>query len=589
MSQVDRIAELVKFWNDEIRAGREYKKKYAQPERWEEFKNYYRGEWKEKDEIPVNKTFSFGRTMIPRTYFRAPAVSVLPTHPRYVWHARIVEAIDNYLIRELVLKKTLKRSILDAFYAGVGPIKLGYDSQYGYLPEKGILKSGESVTQTSEKQESAKIEYRSNIKPGMPWATAISPLDIITPWGYREPEELPWTCHEYLRPLKDVREDAKYIPETRKKVTGGYTRDADDPRRDEISDYRSSNSHLCLLKEIRDGKHKRILVMCGDQLLLEAEDVLQVEGLPYEFTIFNDDPDHFWGVSDIKVIEAQQLELNQIRTQAMKHRRIAMLKILYRKGAIKEDHLKKILSEDIEALEVDDQDVGMAQVVTQLQNHIPPDLWKEAQEVLNDFRETIGFSRNEAGEFRQGTPPSAHEVVAVGQASEIRTDERRDVMADVLTNIVRKWNQYIFKFWDKERVSQIVGPDGAQYWMKYTGKELEGEYNLSIDPDAGMPITRAVRAQLAEKTFLALRMDPYTDPIKLREQYIRAQSFMDPSISVLVPNPEALQMQRQGQFLGGGANGAGTPEAGGPDGRQSKSFGSPTKPLTVQEAMRGGG
>ena len=584
---VDRIASLVKYWNDEMRAGKEYKKKHAQPEKWSTYKDYYRGNWRDPNQIPVNKTFSFGRTMIPRTYFRAPVVSVTPTHPKYVWHARIVEAIDNYLIRELSLKKTLKRSILDAFYAGVGPIKLGFDSEFGYDRRVAALPGGGTVTGTSTKQERTRIEYRANIKAGMPWAVAVSPLDVITPWGLRDPEELPWIAHEYIRPLKDVQADAKYIPEARGKVKGGFVRDADDPRFNPLFP-ENVPQDLCLLKEVRDWKYGRILVICEDQLLLEAEDELQIENLPWEFIIFNDDPDHFWGVSDVKMVEPQQLELNQIRTQAMKHRRISMLKLLVRKGLIKEEQINKLLSEDIELLEVEDQDAGMSQVVFQLQNHVPPELWQEAQEVLNDYREIVGFSRNEAGEFKGGTPPSAHEIVAVQQASEIRTDERRDVVADVLVNIIRRWNQFIFKFWDSKRVSKVVGPDGAQYWIEYTGEELAAEYNLTVDAESGQPITRALRMQLAEKMYLANRMDPFFDPIKLREMYIKSQSWIDPGVEILMPNPQALAKLQAGETVEGGRGNGAVPPGAGPDARQQKTFGSPTQPMTVNQVMRGG-
>jgi len=572
----DQRSELVKYWDDEIQAGKQYRKKHAEPNTWTDYKNYYRGNWKKSTDIPVNRVFSFGRSMVPRTYFRSPSIAVTPTKPQMDWHARIVETVDNYLIRELNLKKTLKRAILNAFHSGTGPIKLGFDSEFGYTSKLSALPGGETVTQTSEKQERTRIEYRTNVKPGMPWATSIPPLDIITPWGYSDSDEFPWITHEYLRPLRDVSADAKYLKEGREKLKGGYTRDADDPRAGEfLTSGGNSTSPLCLVREIRDKKYGRILVMCEDQLLLEAEDELQVEDLPYEFVIFNEDPDHFWGIPDVKMIEPQQLELNEIRTQAQKHRRLTVLKLLYKKGVIKEEHLTKLLSEDIEAMEVNEEEM-LQNVILPLQNHIPPDLWREAQEVMNDFRETVGFSRNQAGEYKGvGTPPTATESSIVQQGSEIRNDERRDIMADVLVNIVRKWNQYIFKFWDTEKVAKIVGPDGVQYWIKYNGAELAGEYNLQVDPDAGLPITRSLRYQQAEKLFGMLNRDPLTDQFKLRQLLLRQFEWVDPSWSGIVNDPSKTPQLPPVE-----------PEV---EAKNQKVVGSASRPLALKEAMGAGG
>lgn len=575
---------LVKYWNEELEAGREYKKRFARPDTWTDYKNYYRGDWKTSTTIPVNRVFSFGRSMIPRTYFRSPCVTVTPTKPQFEWHAKLVETLDNYLIRELLLKKTLKRSILDAFHSGTGPIKLGFDSEFGYLPGQAALPGGETASQTSTKQENTLIEYRSNIKPGMPWAVAIPPTDIITPWGYREAEELPWITHEYLRPLRDVQVDSKYYKASREAVRGGFTYRADDPRRAMSSIFDRSKTPLCLIREIRDRKYKRVIITCEDQLLLEEEDVLQVEGLPFEFVIFNEDPDHFWGIPDVRTIEPQQLELNEIRTQAHKHRRLTMLKFLYLKGAITDEQIKKLTSEEVEGIEVVDTE-SLAAVVLPLQNHIPPDLWREAQEVLGDFRETVGFSRNQLGEYKSaGTPPTAHEVVAVQQANEIRNDERRDIVADVLVNIIRKWNQYIFKFWDEEKVMQVAGPDGVKHWIKFSGKELEGEYNLLVDPDSGLPVTRQIKQAQAEKLFGMFRMDPLVDQIELRRNVLQQYEIVDPTTPLLLSTPEAQALMAHYMAAQGG-KGGGTPP--GP-GAGQKVEGSPSQPRTLNEVAKAG-
>jgi len=46
------------------------------------------------------------------------------------------------------------------------------------------------------------------------------------------------------------------------------------------------------------------------------------------------------------------------------------------------------------------------------------------------------------------------------------------VVADILETTIRKKNQLVFEHWGEERVVDIVGPDGARYWVRFTGKQI---------------------------------------------------------------------------------------------------------------------
>jgi len=137
----DKVDAFVQEWKERIKAGLEYRKKYSTRSKWEDFRKYYRGQWA-PGILPVNKTFSYGRMLVPKVYFRAPRVTITAAHPDLVWHAKVVEAIDNLLIRELGLKRVLKRAVMHAYLCGVGPVKLGYDSEFGYIPEQAVLDTG---------------------------------------------------------------------------------------------------------------------------------------------------------------------------------------------------------------------------------------------------------------------------------------------------------------------------------------------------------------------------------------------------------------------------------------------------------------
>ena len=86
---------------------------------------------------------------------------------------------------------------------------------------------------------------------------------------------------------------------------------------------------------------------------------------------------------------------------------------------------------------------------------------------MEDVRETVGFSRNQFGNFSSGSgDTTATEASIVQQASEIRVDERRDMVADMIVEVMETIHQIIFKFWGEEPVVDIVGPGGAPIWIR---------------------------------------------------------------------------------------------------------------------------
>ncbi len=206
-AEMDRQT-FVSGWVEDIKAGKKFRKKHSQSKRWPDYRKYYRGDWK-GDVMSVNRIFSYGRSLIPQVYFQNPRINVTAKRPDLLFHARVVEAIDNHLIQETMLKSTLKTSILTAYLSGTAPIKLGFDSEFGFTPSQIVDEDSSTVTQYGRK-ERRKIEYREGVKPGMPWAYPELPDHLVIPAGYRDPNSLPWIAHRILRPLDDIKQDQKY-------------------------------------------------------------------------------------------------------------------------------------------------------------------------------------------------------------------------------------------------------------------------------------------------------------------------------------------------------------------------------------------
>ena len=273
--------------------------------------------------------------------------------------------------------------------------------------------------------------------------------------------------------------------------------------------------------EIRDRKFGRVFVLAAlgggtgrETLIFDGEDTLATRRHNLFPIIFNPDDEHFWGISDMKILEPYQLEQNEVRTQNMIHRRLSIAKLLYQEGAIDETEVAKMMHESVIGVKVKD----LAGIKWE-KLMMPSDLIAHEGQVEHSIREAIGFSRNQMGEFqtRRGDT-SATEAAAVEQGSEIRVDERRDIIADVLTDVVEEMNHIIYANWTAEQVVDIVGPGGVPIWVRINPQLLRsGRYSVKVDPDSAVTRTRQQREAKATGVYNLLKSNPLIDPIKLTQ------------------------------------------------------------------------
>src|SRR5690606_29524588 len=153
--------------------------------------------------------------------------------------------------------------------------------------------------------------------------------------------------------------------------------------------------------------------------------------------VFNPDGDSFWGIPDSQIIEPFQLEINEIRTILMHARRQLNVKFLARRGAMLEEEVEKMQSEDARAVAFTEQDPRTAIQKIEGDYNTVLSLTNALTAILQDVRESVGFSRNQFGEYNSRSgDTTATEATIVNRASEIRLDERRDALADLLSEII---------------------------------------------------------------------------------------------------------------------------------------------------------
>lgn len=543
----------VSWWMSQIEAGRTFRDKWAMKSKWEVWQKYYRGNWR-AGTLPVNMFFSIMRSVVPRIYFRDPAVSVTPAQGGYLAmaFAQLVGRIDNTLIAQMAVKREMKRMVQAGWMKGTAFGKLGFGTVYGISgsdPDAPRLPGDE------------RLEYGYNVSPGFPWFKFIDTGNIVLPAELKSFEDGRWWAHELQRPRDDLLRDPR-LKNVDKAATSIYsvtTGAMDATKRIEMID----------LLEVHDRKFNTVFLLApnsseGSQILIMPQDDKMGARRPNLFKLgFNPDNDNVWDVPDACILEPSQLELNEVNTLIMKHRRISLIKIMYEKGAITEEQMSKLLSEDVGAgVEINEGFTGKVTPIAA--GTIPQELIQAKQLVVQDIRDQMGFSRNQMGEYqsRRGDT-SATEAAIVQQASEIRIDERRDAIADVLVELMEEVQATIFTRWTEMQVLQVVGPGGVPVWVQARPSMLAlSRYKLRVDPDSGVHRERQQREQRAIALYQLLKTNPIIDPFKLT-QYLLTEIEgveMDDLMRVMpqVPgfNPgNTLNPQGYGQLLQAGFQG----------------------------------
>ena len=524
-------------WRQEIYQGQEYRRRYSSFNRWEEYKNAYRGDYGNNTAV-YNKIFTHIRTLIPTTYSRTPACVVHPTKAEKGDFARLVEVVDNYLLNKLDFKSINKALILDAAICGTAFIKIGYDSQFGYSQKDAQPESSDNSTLNQLGSDNKElVEYYEDISPGMPWAMRIPPEDMVTPFGYADIKEFPWIAHRIIRKLSDVKNDKRYS--NTKDLVGGYVAGLDH----RISNVKTieKDAGFIELYEIRDIKKGRVYVIAETEVLLDEPDELQIGGLPYKVLIFSQDPNHFHGISDVGMVMGHQYEINDVETRMKNNRAYGGMKFLYSTGALDDDELAKFTSTDpddigtIVAVNVSGAETLQSAIQPVQHNDLTQNLNQDLEIIEGQLRDTLGFSRNQSGEYSGTSSATATEAQIVSRSNDIRTNERKDLMADVMIATLKKWNRLIFTYWDISKFASIAGDELAtKGLMQYDVNTLDDDLSIVIDPDNGMPISQGMRTQQMIQLYQLLVTSPLINQQELLKRVLSSFQGMDASLENLI-------------------------------------------------------
>jgi hypothetical protein len=562
-----RKALSVDDWFLEIEHGLEYRRQYGLEDYWAEHEALFYSVHPSQDNSGPNIIASTGDALLSTLTVPYPSFSLKPRVPEFIRRSRIQESVDNMLVSDLDMRVSAEASTLHCFLYGKGLFKLGYDSEFGWdreLDVGQILNDGNplGMSMTQFDRNSNRIEYN-GAKPGMPWLLPILPHDFIVPWGTIQLEFAPWAIHRVIRHIDDIKEDPKYENKrglephmSMEDYMQSYLTTLKPYRLGEtivaptvMEDGRGKAEYVELW-EIHDRRTQRIFVLASGypKFLRNVPDACQEYGLPFVEMTLTPKARSFWTTPDAYYLRQAQAELTDISIQSTKQRRISVIKFLYNRNLITPEEFERAISAEVGAgIAVEDLKNGQ-KLTDAIATFQPPAnmlYYQESENVRRNARETVGFSRNQLGEFEATGRRTAFEAKVVDDSSRLRMSRRHLALQDLYTKTIKKINALIHKYWTTPRITEVIGPDGKAAWETFTGPDLRSEYHYSVGLVSNPPEDQNSRKQVAIQLYATLAQDPTVDPILLRRYLARA--FNDPEFSsifkpgVLEGSQEAMQ------------------------------------------------
>jgi len=414
-----------------------------------------------KDFVNVNFVYPYIKTIMPAVYFKDPYIFVTARQEEDLPKANTVEAIINYVWREIGLKEEVKRVILDTLIFGIGWLKIGYTAEFGRtIEDSSMVPEGQTDRKTPEDKV---IEFNEFIKEENVFGKRISPFRIIVPRGFHRYIDMPYIVEEKLEDIEAVRENkslkhTKDLIPTHKLDSGFGAIDTPSMTNPENQGFMGrmrnvarrltsrEKANKVILWEVWDKREEKILTFGKgvDSPLQERDWDLDIEGFPYiplRFNIVPDSDEHsnFYPISDIEPLIPQIIEQSKLRTAMVKHRKRFMRKIIVQEGSMTPEQIN-ILKEPDSGLVAEVKDI--TKIIPFPDVTVPRDLYNINDIIKQDLREISGLPQIMlSGDPARGVN-TATEANIGQQGMSLRISEKQDIIEDFTRDTARKLFKY---------------------------------------------------------------------------------------------------------------------------------------------------
>lgn len=544
----------VKQWKGRVELARKFQDELGNTSggstaggRWDRNIRAMAGDFNSKNElgeeaIDVNITRNTLKTSLTPLWLEEPHVTITPTVMRLPdgsnnqHRSELTEIEINYWLRELEVRRQVRKVVLDAEATNLGYLYLGF------------------VTNKQDVEiEGKRVEPVPLIRHGQPFIRRHSPKLVLVPPGYWDLEDCPWVDIIFHRPLAYVRDrfpkHADSIVSTdRQGMKLNESLSSIWKESAEKGDWDIVEVHNCWDKTT--GTVYIFTTSCDEFLEEPADWPYELEGFPLVQLRFEEIPDEFHATPPMSYGHPQQKELNATRTAMRKNRNRTKRVIFCKNDTLAQEAQAKYAAavdgEIIGLSNLEDDDIRKAFFPV---DEIPISTSDIAYDSLikGDYRETAGLSSEQRG----GGDPNIGSATAsanVQQGVNIRRSERAALVRDLWLGASRKLWMILKQKGSEKTRRMVLGPRGdVLREVRFSRKELEGEFNFRMDIGAVLGQSPEQRYVRSVNRYRMFRNDPLMDPNRLILDVLQAENVLDPEgymLQLKSPDEEFSRMQQ---------------------------------------------
>lgn len=561
-----QITDKINIWKRRISAAQKVREKELKDVN--KLIGFYEGHqwWNEdvpvlEDRTTINLIFANIKAELPYLYFQNPNPIVNARRPEFELNAFASQELLKYYTKENLdvhLKKQIRLCILDSKFAGFGVAKVLYSPTYESNIDAGkpILLGHDELGDPiylSDNEGNLIGQDKDILISELFFVERVAPTDIlIDPECKNFPEKAKWIAQQIIKPLDYIKNNPIYkntedlgpninLKEILRGVTAEVIRDTDEQR---VQFY-----------EIFDLENNQILVLVDGGIKFIREDNFTVN--PFAFLKFNEIPDKFYAIPDVRVEKPLQEDVNVGQSQMLNHARRASRKYYYEENTIDEEQVTVMKNpEDMTVFIIKDINKPPKALEMAPQD---PSIFQSTMLSKQNFNEiTAGSDASRGQSERRKTGGEAR--IIEGHSAVRRTD-KRSLVADFIKEIYSKLLQLMQDTLTIPQAIKIVGPVGT-FWTKIGKNEITGELTVDIEVSDLQPqIPEVERKELQEFMFaLANLLNAIVaNPLMLQViniqgmikeliksyPYIKAENIMNMAVSPEQIAKLAMQQQQQ--------------------------------------------
>jgi len=522
----------------------------------------------------VNILYSNAKILLGHIYFQDPKLIVKKTTDRVIELAPMIEALAQYYQRELKIKRTNQKALINGIITNLGVTKTGYKAIFGEPIEAVDERDEDSIAVTERslrqmgllKDEKKGVldpeKYHELIADERPFVINVSPFDMLFPVGSKEMDELQWVGQEITTFLSTVKNNPLYPKELTENLQGTHIVEMPEGRRmlgiDRDAFAGDEEYKIIRIYEIYDMKNNQFHIIeptVRDFLHSSANPYEVLDGHPYDFFQPCISPGKdVYGTPLPKIDEAVRLEYVTIRQRIMAHIDKFVARLAVRSDGLDEATLRQAKQGDLGSIIITTDDPN--KVFSGMPNPgIDPATFIHLNQLLNDLRISTGIS--EAKRSGEGRRKTKGEAVLIEKGSDVALSVDQDKVDDFVTGQARRLVQVILRFVDYPIALMFADPGQAeQERAVIPSEDIRAEVHFSVKVGSSQQPNPELDRILKTDLF-SLAINPATrealgfqgkapDYVRMFEDVVAAHNLPNPE-DYLVDLPPPEQELEEGE------------------------------------------